>query len=141
MYNHRKHPENKRDFNVGARGAKTNRGNALWNVDPVPGKARDEKPPNSMVHDGKTVTVRPLSKDESRREMHLLASATARARRENIKIRFIPNPSEDYNSRGGKSLSPSPKPAWNAGPGRNPSSQPPRRSARLAAKPPSEGKK
>ena len=70
MYNQRKHPENKQPFKVGPPGSKANRESALSGVKPVPGRVRDEKPPNSMVHDGKKVTVRYLPKDESSK--HLL---------------------------------------------------------------------
>ena len=65
MYNQRKHPENKQPFKVGQSGSTSNRDRALAGVKPAKGLARDEKPPNSMVHDGKKVTVRYLSKAES----------------------------------------------------------------------------
>jgi hypothetical protein len=65
MYNQRKHPENKRAFTVGPPGKKDNRKNALAGTKSAPGFARDEKPPNSMVHDGKKVTLRSLPKVES----------------------------------------------------------------------------
>ena len=186
MYNQRKHPENNRPFKVGPSGSTSNREGALEGVKPVPGRARDEKPPNSMVHDGKKTTVRYLSTTESSKhllrgnftcskekfipdmEMKLLSTTTRKARSTGAKVQLHANPSANYNGRGAKSLSragsptpgptrqrassappplrgtssgrnaspgsarsgsvgrgsrtPSPKPAWNAGPGKQPKS-------------------
>ena|SRR5260221_2797727 len=65
MYNQRKHPENVRPYNVAPPGSTANRQNALAGTKPKPGFVRDEKPPNSMIHDGKKVTLRSLPKTES----------------------------------------------------------------------------
>jgi len=65
MYNQRKHPENVRPYSVAPAGSTANRKNALAGTKPKPGFVRDEKPPNSMIHDGKKVTLRSLPKTES----------------------------------------------------------------------------
>jgi len=148
MYNQRKHPENDRAFKAGKAGDTTNRNKALANVN-VGGRiskdnngkwnkyitkkklhdlqrSNDEKPHNSMKHDGKKVTVRPLPRIESDRERNLMSTATGKARRTpGAEIHFHANPGPNYHGRGDRSLSrvtvrnPSrEKPAWNAGPGK-----------------------
>jgi len=125
MYNGRKYPQNKEPFTAGKAGDKTNRKRAMGDSKPLKGYARDEKPPNSMVHNGKGQTVRFLPKKESDREMKLLSTATGKARRTGAGVRFQANPGPNYHGRGDRSLSvasarsPSrEKPAWNAGPGK-----------------------
>jgi len=123
MYNQRKHPENNRPFKVGPSGSTSNRKAALAGVKPVQGLARDEKPPNSMVHDGKKTTVRYLSTKESGKhllegnftcskakfipetEMKLLGTTTSKARSAKAEVHLHANPSPNYNGRGAKSLS------------------------------------
>jgi hypothetical protein len=65
MYNQAKHPENDRAFKVGPAGKTGNRRKALAGTKPLPGMARDEKPPNSMIHEHTKVTVKFLPKKES----------------------------------------------------------------------------
>ena len=67
MENHQQHPHNDRLYNVAPKGSTKNRKQAMEESgkDTVPGFSRDEKPPNFVVHDGKSVTVRHLPKKES----------------------------------------------------------------------------
>jgi hypothetical protein len=65
MYNQRKHPENDRAFQRGKPGNTANRDKATKGIPILPGLSRDEKPPNTVIHDGTKVTVRHLPKIES----------------------------------------------------------------------------
>jgi hypothetical protein len=98
MYNQRKHPENNRAFKAGPPGSTANRKKALAGVKEGPfanaaerktslaavakwksfvkkkklepvRRVQDEKPHNSMVHDGKGVTVRNLPRIESSKQL------------------------------------------------------------------------
>jgi hypothetical protein len=71
MYNNRKFPDNKEPFTAGRAGDTTNRKRAMGDTKPLKGYARDEKPPNSMVHDGKKQTVRFLPKAESGKQFYI----------------------------------------------------------------------
>jgi hypothetical protein len=71
--NQHKHPENDQAFKVGEAGSTGNHKKALAATKPVPGFARDEKPPNSMKHDGKKVTMRFLLKKESGKHLFCMA--------------------------------------------------------------------
>jgi len=125
MYNERKHPENKRGFKPTIFSSTDNRNRALRDVKFMPGSARDEKPPNSAIHDGTTTTTRYLPIPESKRERNLLSLTTRKARAFDAKMRYHASFSPDYHGRGDKSLTPpgrSPTapdvmPPWNAGPG------------------------
>jgi hypothetical protein len=68
MYNERKHPENKRGFKPTIFSSTDNRNRALRDVKFMPGSARDEKPPNSAIHDGTTTTTRYLPIPESSKQ-------------------------------------------------------------------------
>ena len=65
--NHQLHPHNDRLYDVHREHSTKNRKKAMKDSKKktVPGHARDEKPPNIVVHDGESVTVRHLPKKES----------------------------------------------------------------------------
>ena len=63
--NQNQYPHNKQPFDVLPAGSKENRKKALDGIKTQPDHARDEKPPNFVKHDGKSVTVQSLPKKES----------------------------------------------------------------------------
>ena len=67
MENHRLYPHNDQLFDVHPEHSTKNRKKAMKDSKKktVLDHARDEKPPNFVVHDGKSVTVRHLPKKES----------------------------------------------------------------------------
>jgi hypothetical protein len=77
LENQEKFPQNVRQYKVPKTPSTKNREHAmeLSNMDPEPGTARDEKPPNFVDHDGKSVTVKRVPAAESRK--HFLESKIA----------------------------------------------------------------
>ena len=68
LENHQKFPKDKnKQYPVPKKPSNKNRKKAmeLSNLDPLPGTARDEKPPNFVSHNGKSLTVKRVSKEES----------------------------------------------------------------------------
>ena len=65
--NHQQHPHNDRLYDVHDKNSINNRKKAMKGSKKktLPDQARDEKPPNIVVHDGKSVTVKHLPKKES----------------------------------------------------------------------------
>ena len=67
LENVKKYPHNKEPFKVHQKSNEDNRKKAMKKADMKnrPGTARDEKPPNFVHHDGKSVTVKRVPKAES----------------------------------------------------------------------------
>ena len=65
MDHHEQCPDNVQPFNVGQKRDTEKRKASLGKIPLQPGMAQDEKPPNSINHDGKCVTVQPLPQNES----------------------------------------------------------------------------
>jgi hypothetical protein len=67
LENQKQYPENIRQYSVPKTPSDTNRKKAMEisNLDPLPGTARDEKPPNFVTHDGKSVSVKRVPAEES----------------------------------------------------------------------------
>ena len=69
LENHQQYPENKRQYSVPKNPSTYNREHAmqLSGLEVAAGHVRDEKPPNLVKHDGKTVTVKHVPEAESRK--------------------------------------------------------------------------
>ena len=71
MENQEKYPQNKKPFTVGKAGSTENRKKAMEKsaLPTKKGFHRDEKPPNFVNHDGKSVTVKHLPAKESSKHL------------------------------------------------------------------------
>ena len=67
LKNNQKHPQNDRLYRVSPKGHTVNRRKAMAGsrLRPIRGFARDEKPPNMVLHNGRSVSVRHVPGRES----------------------------------------------------------------------------